>query len=113
MNWAYLLSTLRGGEKLSIVFWYYNVLGVAGAALVASALAGIAMFLSAQPNPNLALVGFAFLVPYWLWAIGSLWQCAFNVQPRVWGYLARSYVIYCLVVLLFGVVEVVSDAAAS
>ncbi|MCK9987599.1 MAG: hypothetical protein AzoDbin1_04071 [Azoarcus sp.] len=95
MHWTYLATTLKGQEKLSIVFWYYNVLAMFGVALIASAMTGIAMLLSAEPNPNLILVGFVLLIPYWLWAVASLWQCAFNVQNRVWGYFARGYVIYC------------------
>ena len=111
MNWAYLLATLRGKEELRIVFWHYNVLGIMGASFIASAMVGVAMLISATPNPNLVLVGFAFFAPYWFWAIASLWQCAFNVQRRTWGYLARGYVIYCLVALLVGVAQIISDAA--
>jgi hypothetical protein len=35
----------------------------------------------------------AVLVAYGAWVCVALWRCAYNVTSKVWGHLARIYVI--------------------
>ena len=83
----YLLKTLRGSEKLAIVFWGYCVFGT----LLIIGLASFFADALVQSPPLLYLVGAAILL-YSVWAHISLWQCAFNAQHHFWGYVARIYV---------------------
>lgn len=113
MDWTYLVRALRGEETLSVVFWHYNVLGLFAVVAIALVISSIPMLLPVLPKLGFELVGAAILLPYILWSVASLWQCAFNVHRKAWGYLARGYVIYCVIALLLGVFEIASDLAAS
>ena len=89
-----LWQSLRGQERLKIVFWIYCVVG--GVVVIT------VPFVIAEPLYNLGFPMWFFTLLavvqslYLLWAHASLWTCAFNGSRRVWGYLARGYV--CIVV---------------
>lgn len=87
-------KSLRGRERLIVVFWGYYVAG--------GIVAIILPFILAEPLYHLGLPMWFFTSLaglqslYLIWAHISLWTCAFNSPRRSWGYLARGYV--CLVV---------------
>jgi len=52
-------------------------------------------------NGLIGLVSIGFIVAYTIWALVSLWRSAFNCSKAIFGYLARVWVIF--VILLFTV----------
>ena len=94
MNTQYMIDTMRGKERLAVVFWYYFVLGGMGVAmLIMAAGAGINML---RPSPLIAIVSALVATPiitYQIWILISMWTCAFNAKLRAWGYLTRIYVV--------------------
>lgn len=35
----------------------------------------------------------AILVPWFLWSSLGVWLCAFNTEKKLWGFVARFYVV--------------------
>lgn len=93
----YVIKTLRGSEKLSVVFWAYCVLGTLA---IVAALLFWSEELMRLPQWFLYTLT-ALYSAYLLWAHLSLWQCAFNVQRRFWGYAARAYVLVLVATYVF------------
>ena len=95
------LKSLRGKQRLAVVFWLYCILGSA----VAIALPiPLAEWLHDQGVPLwvfklIAIAEVAFVV----WAHLSLWMCAFNSGHRWLGYVARLYSFVALVVFFLPV----------
>jgi hypothetical protein len=89
------IAALRGKVSLALAFWGYGLLGsfvvVVGPLLFQDFLEWttywIVWFLSTGAFVYVGLAHFA------------VWRCAFNVQKRVWGFVARGYVV--AVVALF------------
>jgi hypothetical protein len=94
MSARYLVGTMRGKERLAILFWYYFVLGGAAVALL---IAGASVPIGQIHSVPLMLVASSVVaVPvlaYQIWILVSLWACAFNARHRYWGYLTRAYVL--------------------
>lgn len=98
---------MRGKERLAAVFWYYYVLGYLGIALV---FVGAVVIVESfdLPSVMMAVVAVLLSLPilaYQVWSNISLWACAFNVENRMWGYLARLWVLMSI----FGTVDTVSE----
>ena len=45
------------------------------------------------------------LAPYLIWVLVSLWNSAFNVENKFWGYLIRIFVVLMVVDLAFEIVK--------
>jgi hypothetical protein len=79
-----------GQAPLWKVFWF-------GGPLVGAVLPlALTLLLPASTLWAKALAA-AVLVAYGAWACVALWRCAYNVTSRVWGRLARVYVILAFV----------------
>ena len=77
---------LKGHEKLWKVFWIYGLAAILVPQIIFMVL-GDRSFLM-----NLKIM--ALLIDLSLmWWLVSTWRCAFNVDRRFWGYLARIYVL--------------------
>jgi len=79
-----LLSYPLGREKLWKAYWLLGLVGTVYFTIVRMAT-GVGAF----PQP----VGQTLEVLYALYAALSIWNCAFNVEQRIWGYLARLSVV--------------------
>jgi len=83
------LKSLKGEQRLVVVFWLYCILGSAIAIALPILLAE---WLYDQGIP---LWGFKLIagaeVAFVVWAHASLWMCAFNSGHRWLGYAARIY----------------------
>ena len=90
-------KTLRGEQRLAVVFWLYCVLGTA--VVIASPFL-FADWLYDQRFPawGFTLIGVIEVV-FVVWAHVSLWLCAFNSNHRWLGYVARIYSLAALVLL--------------
>lgn len=83
----------RGEDRLWKAFWLLWVLGWWAVGTIA------VLFQNAGGLPSYA--GPTVLLLYMIWAGVGVWRCAFNVEWRGWGYIARSVVV--LFVVLIGV----------
>ncbi len=89
----------KGEERLWRVFWLYNVLGVLLLGLIEKFCQA---FLIAAERDNQSYIGMTIFYgvvailffPYIVWALASLWRCAFNTGWKGWGYLGRAYVVW-------------------
>lgn len=87
----YITRALNGEEHLWIVFWLYNILGD----ILVWFVTGLAAMLAINVFHSLigaVIIALVLLLPYNIWAIYSLWKCAFNAGWEGWGYLCRTYV---------------------
>ncbi len=84
-----ILSYLQGRERLWKAYW---VVGFFGAAIYGTVV-GLAMGAGAFPTP----VGLTLLALYALYAAAAIWNCAFDVEKPLWGYLARFTVVVGLI----------------
>jgi len=84
----------RGKASLASAYWLIGALG----GLLFSMLANM---LSATP---IVLLVFLAWIPYSVFALVSIWRCAWNTNWNGWGYLARASVllngVYVLAVLV-------------
>jgi hypothetical protein len=83
-----LLSYPLGRERLWKAYW---LLGLVGA--VYFTIVRLATGVGAFPEP----VGLTLEALYALYYAVSIWNCAFNVESPLWGYLARLTVVVGLV----------------
>ncbi len=100
-----IIRASKGEERLWIVFWLYNVLGLLLFAFLLKFLQAVGI--SAEKNGHsdigiLVLISVLTIVfiAYIVWAVGSLWRCAFNVEWKWWGYLGRAYVLWFIFSLI-------------
>ncbi|HEY4697244.1 MAG: hypothetical protein A3J49_12470 [Gallionellales bacterium RIFCSPHIGHO2_02_FULL_57_16] len=90
----------NGEERLWKIFWLYNILGVLFFVVIGKFCQA---FLIAAENNNRSYIGMTIFmsvimilsIPYIIWALISLWRCAFNAGWKGWGYLGRAYVVWC------------------
>jgi hypothetical protein len=81
-----VISAWKGLEPLWKAYWIYFVVGNI-------AINNLADFVLSTGN-FYALVGYLiFIVAYLIWAITSVWRCAFNTEKKYWGYIARAIVV--------------------
>jgi len=93
-------SVQLGREPLRLVFWlYFGVAGIGGLFL-ASALGGLLMAFGFA-GIILASSIYVATVIYLGWCLYAIWQCAFNVNWRPWGYVARVFVLLGAVQLFY------------
>ncbi len=109
-NWA-------GEEKLWKVFWVWNflvinILDVLAIIVIFSTLFPVFLFFAGINDTSvtvtyslrfsdiiLAIIGFCytiFVLVYTIWAIVSLWRSAFNSSNKIWGYMARCWIVFQL-----------------
>lgn len=104
---ASIIKARNGEERLWIVFWIYTVIGILfTTSLYNALLQAITDLRGYGPLVLLFVLVIAYLA-YIVWAMGSLWRCAFNVGWKGWGYLARACVVWNILVFLVIVVSAV------
>lgn len=79
----------NGEEKLWKVFWLYNVLG----GIVISFLVSL-----------VPIIGILLCIIYFVWNTVSLWRCAWNASIKLWGYILRVLIIFCVLVIPLGII---------
>lgn len=84
-----VLRYWRGEGRLLEIFWLYGVLANV-------LLFGLILYPIGQLFPGALLVKliFTLIVLYNVWSFVSIWRCAFNSELELWGYLARSLVVF-------------------
>lgn len=87
----FLTSGSRGYFSLWTAIWRYYFLGRIIAFTVAVLLVLNFGFFG-------WFFGFMVWIPYWIWSLVTLWQCAPNTQWPILGYMIRVWV-YCEAVL--------------
>jgi hypothetical protein len=113
----YLRKCLKGEEKLWKVFWLFNIFGGS----IISVIGTLAMFqfliapimevtINDQELSSLIkyipgiLIGTA-VVLFCIWfdivTLISLWKCSWNSKNRIWGYLARGFIIVSFIFVFF------------
>ena len=107
MKTAYLKQCLTGQEQLGKVFWLFYIVGTIGITYVGWMIFGLIAILM---DMEFIILIFFFLValPYFIWATCSVWNCAFNVGWKPWGYIARVVVVVFFVGYASQVVELIS-----
>jgi len=103
--WARLSSIWRGEEKLSVVFWYYFILGSLAISLFVSIPFGIMILLGVTNILFASVIIYTPLLIYYFWILGSLWNSAFNVQWVAWGYMTRAFVVFNIIYSVSGFLE--------
>ena len=95
----YIIRAWKGEERLWIVFWLYGVLGLSFLTILQIFLQAVGT--SAEKNGHsttgiVIIMSFItiFAIAYIVWAICSLWRCAFNAKWKWLGYLSRGYVLW-------------------
>lgn len=107
-----IMRAQNGEERLWKVFWFYNILGVLLFALIEEFFQA---FLFATENGSRSYGGIIIFYgvvailffPYIVWALVSLWKCAFNTGWKGWGYLGRVYVVWWCVSTIVFVVSII------
>ena len=95
-------SAWNGNERLTLVFWGYYVLGTSGI----SFLLGLVLVMPVLSDILILRTGVIFLgLTYFIWVVVSVWQCAFNVKNKIYGYIARIIVIFGSGSVFFRLVE--------
>lgn len=78
-------SYWRGHGRLWKVYWLYGVLG--SVILVAGLLLLIRQGALGTPWFQIVLL---LLAAYTVWAVVSVWRCAFNTENPLYGHMARA-----------------------
>ena len=98
-----LIKAWRGSEKLSIVFWGYFVLGHIGFALIAGIIGGYSGIFNI---PYVAILfSILFYLPFIVWSLWSVWNCAFNVEWKPWAYIARGVTLIVVIQKIYYLVN--------
>ena len=92
----------KGEERLWRVFWIYVILGSVVINLVQTILVSIETAGEITRVWNIIIVGvWSFIsLLYFIWAMTSLWKCAFNTRWKGLGNLSRAFVILVLISVL-------------
>lgn len=114
----YLRKCVNGEEKLWIVFWLINILGgfiisvipslaiykfiIGSVAEITINNPGILTFLKYLPLILLGIILVIFGLWYTVFALVSLWKCSWNTKHKIWGYLARGFILVSLIYTVFG-----------
>lgn len=94
-----LIAHWEGKASLASAYWLVGVLG--------SAVFSVFFKLAAHPAAHsiAGLLIFIAYCPYAIFALVSIWRCAWNSSWRVWGYIARALVVVNGLMLLFYLIE--------
>ena len=94
----------HGQERLWKVFWIYGLLG---SFVLQAVNASLALLLGFSVAGGAALPYLAWrilhptiqgiLIAYSLWVALVVWRCAFNVEKRFWGIIARGVVVLSVI----------------
>ena len=95
-----LREHFSGKRPLWSAFWLVGALGFAATVLITMVLAELRQ----TAVPPFAVVTGLIQMVIWIGfstlALASIWRCAYNVRWKVWGHLARAYVIGIVVLPL-------------
>ena len=75
----------EGEEELQTVFWLYGFLGGIGVSILATSIQMLF-------GPFGMIVSFIIVVPYMIWALYSIWQCAPNIKSEEIMSVKREYI---------------------
>jgi hypothetical protein len=99
----YVTRAWKGEERLWKVFWLYNILYM----YILAQLSNFLLAVGASGEKNgfnntkvFVLISSLVFIIYMIWAVCSLWKCAFNVERKWWGYIVRTYVVLFVLGLL-------------
>jgi hypothetical protein len=95
MEW--ISRAWRGEEKCWKVFWVYGVFAGVIWSVLNWSLEGLF-----SSFPILQYVWIILRVVYNLWQFVSLYRCAFNLEWRFWGYIARGYTLFVPALVIIG-----------
>lgn len=90
-----VLHYWHGKGSLWQIFWLYGVLGNA-------VLIGLFALPLGQAYPGTVYPWFmlALILVYNFWCFFAIWRCAFNTELALWGYLARTLVVFIFLYVL-------------
>ncbi len=111
LDWLTLKALRKvwdGQEKLYLAFWGYYIRGQL--LLLFPALLFALVFVRFKYAG--LLIGLSLLLAWFIWSSIGVWRCAFNVKRKVWGYLARVYVLVQLYVTGHGLIVYFARNAA-
>ena len=94
-----LAAHWHGHASLASAFW---IIGFAGGMIFRIA------FHLLQETPFVLLVLFAW-IPYTIFALVSIWKCAWNTSWKGWGYLARTLITLQVALAIFAVIAILLD----
>lgn len=103
----HIIKAWNGEERLWKVFWLYNILGMYLFARLSNFLLAIGAAAEKNSHNNnevFVLISSLAIFAYLIWAVCSLWRCAFNVERKWWGYLGRAYVVCFVFSLLLMII---------
>jgi hypothetical protein len=98
---SFIKRSWRGEEKLWRVFWLYGVLLGIAISIVYAIIKGLL-----DLGWPMVVAAMAFYAVYQFWLLVSQWRCAWNVNWRGWGYIARFLVVLGFLGWIFGVAAV-------
>jgi hypothetical protein len=97
-----IIRAWKGKERLWRVYWLYH--GLYGFAL-ATAVSKTRLL----SIPSITNAAYVFLIIYLIWVYVSIWRCAFNVERKAWGYVARGMVpvliLFAIGSFIYGLME--------
>ena len=95
-------SALKGNCQLWRVFWLGNFL----AYFILVGLVGIISLLTDGADAFLVSTATLLFLIYLVFVLYALWKCAFNVENKIYGYLARIYVVLAFITYVIGMVTI-------
>jgi hypothetical protein len=84
-----LKGNFTGQTKLWVVFWIHNFAFGTIVNLLTNA------FIETESSAFL-YTWFAIVGLWSIWVFAGLWQCAFNVKHKFWGYIVRPFTVLCV-----------------
>lgn len=89
----YLLEHFDGQRPLWSAFWVVGALGFVALFVLLVILAEISRPAIAGVSVMFGLARLGLVIAFGVLALASIWRCAYNVNWKVWGHLARAFVI--------------------
>ena len=83
----------NGRARLASAFWLLGVIGL-------HLLSFFINLVAARGHPIATVVCVIVWLSYYIFALVSIWRCAWNTVWKGWGYIARAYVISIPVLIL-------------
>ena len=93
-----ITKNFKGKTALWKVFWIQNILA---GTLLQITVEKIGPHLSTIP---LFILG-SFCVLFTIWVVIGMWQCAFNVKWKGWGYIVRVFYSLLLAIVLMSLIQ--------
>jgi len=95
----------NGEANLSSAFWLYFVGGQFAVTLALILVISPTLLMGAEATKTAKLVTYPIYFSFLAWAMVSIWRCANNVSYRVWGILAKTFVVVYVGLWVLGYVQ--------